>query len=37
MRLIGLVFGGDTIALFALIGVAELHSGSWSILLLHAP
>ncbi len=45
MRLVGLVFGGDTIVLFALIAVvvasdtvsSELHSGTWGILLLHAP
>lgn len=45
MRLVGLVFGGDSIALFALIAVviasdtvsSELQSGTWGILLLHAP
>ncbi len=45
MRLVGLVFGGDTIVLFALIAVviasdtvsSELQSGTWGILLLHAP
>lgn len=45
MRLLGLVFGGDTLGLFALMAVviasdtvsSELHSGTWGILLLHAP
>lgn len=45
MRLVGLVFGGDTLVLFALMAVviasdtvsSELHSGTWGILLLHAP
>lgn len=44
-RLVGLIFSGQAVVLFALLAVliasdavsAELQSGTWGILLLHAP